>query len=166
MRLSKGGLSSLPRRLFHRAPQCPPSVTVGFSQSERPKRDCQKPKGFYNLASEITYTHLFYGPHLRHCGGWQGGTIQEQNTQRGITDDHAGGWLSQSSPPKFSEAHLHCHEICLGMAQGCLSSCPFVAQKQRGPMELDAKENPLAGNRLMLGAKLTPEQEPRRGFEG
>lgn len=33
-------------------------------------------------------------------------------------------------------------------------------------MELDAKENPLAGNRLMLGAKLTPEQEPRRGFEG
>lgn len=69
-------------------------------------------------------------------------------------------------PPGFSEARLHCHEICLGTSQGCLPSCSFVAQKQMGPAELDAKENPLAGNGLMLGAELTPEQEPRRGFEG
>lgn len=53
-----------------------------------------------------------------------------------------------------------------GVSQGCLPSCPFVAQKQRAPLELDAKENPLAGNGLMLGAELTPEQDPRRGFEG
>lgn len=108
---------------------------------------------------------------MRRTSSWRiWGRLQSASESGWRSRAHSpGAGAPRTDIPGASSAEEHAASAFLGRPQ--LPPPPPLLRLpclplQRAPLELDAKENPLAGNGLMLGAELTPEQDPRRGFEG